>query len=221
MKDPRKATVATGYDRIAGRYLEWSRGIHDDPRDSIVAHFSRGLPKDARVLELGCGAGIPSTQRLARRFRVVGVDFSSVQIDLARQRVPAAEFIEADFSDLAFPDASFDGVIALYAISHVPREEHRELFARIHRWLAPGGLFAATLGASDSPDWTGQWLGTEMFFSSYGADQNRRLLETTGFELVFDHIRTTHEPGGDVQFLWVIGRKVAGAGAGDGRQSGR
>ena len=34
------------------------------------------LPKGARVLELGCGAGVPDTQRLAARFQLTGVDVS-------------------------------------------------------------------------------------------------------------------------------------------------
>ena len=46
-----------------------------------------------------------------------------------------------------------------------------------------------------------------MFFSSHGADANRRMLRTTGFELLLDDVLVTSEPEGDVNFLWVIARK--------------
>jgi hypothetical protein len=98
-------------------------------------------------------------------------------------------------------------VIALYSVSHLPREEHASLFERVARWLRPDGLFLATLGASDSADWIGDWLGQPMFFSSFGADANRRLIEAAGFELVIDEVLDTIEPEGMVPFLWVLARK--------------
>ncbi len=60
--------------------------------------------------------------------------------------------IRADLSTIAFPAASLSGVTAFSAPSHVPREEHATLFARIRGWLRPAGLFLATLGARDSPE---------------------------------------------------------------------
>jgi len=205
--DPRKRVVAQGYDRVSQRYLEWSRGIEDDPRNDMVALIAERLLDGARVLELGCGAGMPSTLQLARRFRVTGVDISHAQLEMAKRNVPDAEFIEADVTALHMPDESFDGVVALYAISHVPREEHADLFARIHHWLVPGGLFLTTLGAIDSPDWTGEWLGEPMFFSSYDAETNRYLLRAAGFDLLTDEELVTREPDGDVRFLWVLAQK--------------
>lgn len=207
MDDPRKRSVAAGYDRLAERYLAWGQAIRGDPRERMLERFADGLVDGARVLELGCGAGVPSTRWLAGRFEVVGIDISARQIDLARGNVPEAAFIHGDFTDHRFADGSFDGVVALYAISHAPRDVHARLFADIHRWLAPGGRFLATLGATDAPDWTGDWLGEPMFFSSHDAEENRRLLRATGFELRTNEIVAIREPEGDVSFLWIIAEK--------------
>jgi SAM-dependent methyltransferase len=204
MDDERKSIVERGYDSLAQDYLAWASGIRDDPRERMFDEFANRLARGARVLDLGCGAGLPSTAALARQFVVTGVDMSHAQVEAARQNVPGASFIQGDMAEIDFPAGSFDGVTAFYAISHLPREEHGPLFERVARWLVPGGLFLATLGAKDSPDWTGEWLGRRMFFSAYGADTNRRLLRAAGFELLIDEVIETLEPDGPVPFLWVL-----------------
>ena len=207
MTDPRKEIVEAGYDAMAEHYLSWGRRVEGDPRARFVEEFSRRLPEGAQVLDLGCGAGVPSTQLLAERFKVVGVDISQAQLRLARENVPQASFIQADLFELDFPDAAFAGITALYSISHVPREEHGELFRRIGAWLEPDGLLLASLGAGGNPDWTGEWLGVPMFFSSYDAETNRALLEAAGFELLHDEVIAMHEPEGPVSFLWTLALK--------------
>lgn len=192
---------------IAERYLEWSSQIEVDPRDRLLAEFTVRLEAGARVLDLGCGAGLPSTKALATQFNVTGIDISAAQIERARRNVPTATFIQADVAEVEMPVASFDGVTALYSLSHIPRGEHGALFERIARWLRPNGLFLATLGANDSADWIGDWLGRPMFFSSFDADSNRRLLEAAGFDRLIDEVLDTIEPEGAVPFLWVMARK--------------
>jgi SAM-dependent methyltransferase len=206
VRDERKATVEAGYDALAERFLAWGARVEGDPRGRFLAAFAERLPDGAAVLDLGCGAGIPSTRLLAEHFDVTGVDISAAQIRLARANVPNARFVHGDVSEVSFPGESFAGVVALYAISHVPREEHAGLFGRIAGWLRPGGLFLAVLGVGDGPDWTGEWLGVPMYFSSWGADTNRELLGAAGFGLLLDEVVAMREPEGEVEFLWALGR---------------
>ncbi len=212
MSNDRRRIVAAGYDELAERYLEWAAQVEGDPRERLAAAFAELLPDGARVLDLGCGPGLPSTKTLARRFVVVGIDASEAQVELARGAVPEATFVHGDMLAIEWPSGSFDGVTAFYSIVHVPREEHAALFARIARWLAPGGVFLATLGVADSPDWVGQWVGVPMFFSGYDADANRRMLLSAGFELLVDEIVDIQEPEGQVSFLWVIAQKPLDSG---------
>jgi ubiquinone/menaquinone biosynthesis C-methylase UbiE len=207
MKDPRKTLVAQGYDSLAEEYLAWASAFADPARQRMLGEFSARLAAGSRVLDLGCGPGVPATQMLASRFNVTGVDISEAQLQAARRNVPAASFLQADLAQIDFPAGSFDGVSALYSISHVPREEHGPLFERMARWLVPGGLLLATLGSGDSPDWIGDWLGRQMFFSSHDADTNRRLLKAANFELLIDEVLDTPEPEGPVPFLWIVARR--------------
>jgi SAM-dependent methyltransferase len=210
--DPRKLIVRAGYDAIADRYLEWGLRVEGDPRERMLGELVARLPRGGRVLDLGCGAGVPSTARLAEQFEVVGVDGSESQVVRARANVLGATFLRADVSELEWPAASFDGVTAFYSVSHVPHEQHAELFGRIAGWLVPGGLFLASLGVEDSPDVIEPWLGAPMFFSSYSADENRRLLRAAGFDLLVDEVVTMREPEGDAAFLWVLARGQAAGG---------
>lgn len=206
--DDRKAIVQAGYDAIAGAYLDWSARSSDPGRERLLPEFIARLPEGAAVLDLGCGAGLPSTQLLAKRFRVTGVDISAAQLAAARRNVPGATFFQADLASVDLPAGSFDGVVALYSISHVPRDEHAALFRRIAGWLAPGGVFLASLGARDSPDWQGEWVGgQQMFFSSFAASVNRELVKRAGFEPLIDEVIETDEPEGPVPFLWLLARR--------------
>ena len=153
-----KQIVRHAYDTIAETYLR-SRGV-DGEDVRLLGELATRLPDSARVLDAGCGAGIPVTSTLSERFPVTGVDISGAQIEMARQAVPTAEFIQADMTELTFPDASFEAIVSYYAIIHIPREEHPALLANFHRMLAPGGLLLVTMGASDiSDDNEDDWLG--------------------------------------------------------------
>ena len=61
--------VAEGYDRIAETYAAWSRSrVVDEARPRYASVLLASLPPGARLLELGCGGGGPSTRQLAERF---------------------------------------------------------------------------------------------------------------------------------------------------------
>jgi cyclopropane fatty-acyl-phospholipid synthase-like methyltransferase len=209
MSDSPTRIVERGYDEIADSFVEWSARIEGDQRERWRRELTDRLPDGARVLELGCGAGVPDTQLLANRFVVIGVDISGEQIRRARANVPSADFAQSDFTQLELAPASFDAVAAFYSFNHVPRDGLGDLLVRIHSWLVPGGLFLAALGTGDTESWRGAWLGTTMFFSSFPPEANRRLLVEAGFELIFDEIVTMiePEPDGESTWQWVLARR--------------
>jgi 2-polyprenyl-3-methyl-5-hydroxy-6-metoxy-1,4-benzoquinol methylase len=205
MADP-KSIVARGYDLVAETYLE--RFGRSQVRDRWTSELITRLPERARVLDLGCGAGVPVALQLTELgFEVLGIDISIRQIEMARINAPTAEFMQADMIAVAFAPASFDAVAAFYSIAHVPRVEHARLLRRIATWLKPAGVLLASLGSGDCADWQGDWLGAEMFFSHYDASAYERLICDAGLKIeCAELIDQDHD---DARFLWVIARSMS------------
>ena len=207
MTDPRTALVAAGYDAITDTWEAWKAQIRDDPRDRWCAELIGLVRPASRVLELGCGGGTKETRTLAEQFVLTGVDLSEEQLRRARERVPGARFVHADLTNLERAPGSVEAVVAFYVLNHVPRELLLPLFERVREWLVPGGVFLATLGASDLLEWKGDFLGAPSYFSGFEPDVNRRLLAETGLELVRDEVVTIREPEASATFHWVLARQ--------------
>ena len=161
MASDEKKIVREGYDKLSYAYRS------DDTPDAYgdyaewVDCLNQRLQESSRVLDIGCGCGLPATRLLSQTFDVTGVDFSEVQIARARKLVPSAHFICSDISEVQFPSESFAAVVSFYAIIHMPLGEHPGLFTRISRWLRPSGYLLATVGHEA---WTGtdeSYLGVE------------------------------------------------------------
>ena len=75
-----------------------------------------GVREGTRLLDIGCGAGLAAAKASALGAVVAGLDASSAMIDIARSRLPAADFRVGDLQDLPFQDRSFDLVTNFNAI---------------------------------------------------------------------------------------------------------
>jgi SAM-dependent methyltransferase len=205
--DP-KRIVAEGYDQMAERHALWAIHTRTEERARYADLLLSALPFGAAVLELGCGAGMPITKKLAARFRVTAVDLSERQVQLAHVNVPDACILHGDMTRVEFPSASFDAVAAFYSIIHVPREEQAALFVKVVTWLRPGGVFVGSLGTQDrETDYEADWLGAPMYWSGYAPDMTRRLIESAGLVIQRADIETADEDGMPVSFLCVVARR--------------
>ena len=198
-----KRIVEDGYDRVALRYANLE-GEETWPRMRWVRRVLADLPDGAEVLDLGCGAGVPVGPEVVKRHRFTCVDISEAQIDLARRNVPGATLLKADLTAAEFPDASFDAVLSFYAIDHVPREEHAQLFRSMHRWLRPGGRLLISVEAGDEPAVTGEWLGAPMYFSHFDEETTVDLVRAAGFTVDEAVMEEQWEGDHAVPYLWLL-----------------
>jgi cyclopropane fatty-acyl-phospholipid synthase-like methyltransferase len=202
LPDPR-SIVEAGYDAVADDYAELEAEGREWPRMRWLARLLSGLEEGARVLDVGCGNGVPVGRAISERFELTGVDISARQIEWARRNVPGADFVHADLMELEFEEP-FAAIAAFYVVEHLPRELHPEIFRRFHRWLEPGGRLLFTVEPDDEPGIVGDWLGTPMFFSQFDSERTLEIIREAGFEVIEKDVENQLEGPRQVSYLWVL-----------------
>ncbi len=197
--------VRNGYNRITAEYLEKRKS--DSPDIQILHRFTERLHYGARILDAGCGSGVPVTLQLANLFKVTGVDFSVSQLKLAKKFVLSADLVCQDLTAMGFAESSFDAICSYYSIIHIPRNYHAQIFTDFYKLLSPGGIALICLGADDlEDDIQDDYCGTKMYWSHYDAATNLRMIKNAGFLELWSEIIPDVAFGGG-KHLFVLAEK--------------
>src|SRR5918911_2777523 len=126
------------YDVRAPEYDDWylGRGLFVDrdrpgwrhELDRLTATVA-ALPP-ARTLDVACGTGF-LTRHLSGE--IVGLDQSESMLEIARARVPAAEFVRGDGIELPFPEGAFERVFTGHFYGHLEEAERRLFLGEARR----------------------------------------------------------------------------------------
>lgn len=155
MSEPVDASNASVYDKVERKY-------HDGTEVSVYDQRRFGRPggrylnelqiatvldllgeKPARVLEVGCGTGRFTFAMASAGHTVTGVDYSAAMLDTCRKRQteePGGErvtLLEGSIFELPFEDASFDAVLCVHVLMHLPERE--DALRELLRVVKPGG----------------------------------------------------------------------------------
>lgn len=171
--------------------------LTSDEQDWFISWLA--LSRESRLLDVACGSGRP-TLRIVRETgcSVVGVDLHEQAVAAARDEAAAeglearASFRQGDASQpLELDDGSFDGLICVDAINHLPDRER--VLREWRRVLKPEGRLVFT----DPITITGPITDEEMrirssigFFLFVPPGVDEELLEKTGFDVREVHDRT-------------------------------
>lgn len=132
---------------------------------------------DLTILDIGCGTGAMS-RKLERWGTVVSADFSTLALEFCARRDLRRRCV-ADAMRLPFASASFDAIVALDLLEHLP--DDATALAEFIRVLKPGGRLLASVPAYQS-----LWSGHDealMHFRRYLAKEVRGRLAVAGFAL--------------------------------------
>ena len=124
-----------GYRRWVASYDEPGNGLID-VEQPIVRSILDDIPNGV-ALDVACGTGRHTEYLVTRGHRVIAVDSSIEMLARARERVPEAEFHEADLRALPVPDDHVDVVVCALALTHVP--DLSAAMTELVRVLRPGG----------------------------------------------------------------------------------
>ena len=185
---------ASGYERIAEVYMRArDRTIGPD----IVRAWATTLPTDARVLDVGCGFGVPITEVLVEAgFEVHAVDASPTLLAACGARFPGVRTECADVEACASLDVTYDGIVSWGMLFLLEPDVQPRVLARMARAVAPGGRLLFT-----APHQVFSWQDalTDLPSWSLGYDAYRETLEGEGISLD----GTDEDAGGNVYYLGV------------------
>lgn len=167
MNHKEKKSIQQVYDAIAQhfdatRYRPWPETMKFAEKLVAEKGAANKPETDIRVLDIGCGNGRNSRYLASRGMRVIGIDLSPAQIDIARHRaneeLPDAdiEFFVGDATRLPFRDDRFDAVLYIATLHHLAsRGQRAESLAEVHRVLGPGGLALVSVWAREQDKFAG------------------------------------------------------------------
>lgn len=137
---------------------EWGVGCYEDTASELApvseaAIAALGLRGGERVLDVACGTGNAAIVAHGARAVVTGLDTSPRLLEVARGRVPSADFVRGDATQLPFGDGQFDAAVSVFGVIFArPAEKAAHEITRVVRrggrvaltaWLPYGPTFAA------------------------------------------------------------------------------
>lgn len=119
----------------AAEYLWWYKSL----RELIGHYFRRHIPKNARILDAGCGTGENMQFLISKGYtNVKGIDLSEDSIKLCKQRGLTNVAI-GDLKKLDFKECTFDAIYSMDVLGLIPEKERSTVIKELLRVLKPGG----------------------------------------------------------------------------------
>ena len=190
--------------RIIGLYRRHARAFASDRSRSLfetpwLDRFLALTPKDASVLDIGCGTGEPLARYLTEHgCRVTGIDAAPEMIALCRDRCPDGDWRVADMRTLSLGRA-FDGLLAWDSFFHLTHDNQRRMFPVFRAHAAPLAALMFTSGPSHG-EAIGTYQGEPLYHASLDPEEYRALLDANGFEVM---ARASEDPDCGGHTVWL------------------
>ena len=154
-EDIRQAAIDS-HDRDADKFVAWYNALGQSrfsnafaygrsKIDALVGELFAALPKDGKVLDVGCGTGEHLHRAVDMGLRAFGVEPAPSMLEVARRNVPKAEIEQGVATELPFGDGEFDLVIMVEVLRYLDRPDTEKALREARRVLKPGGQVFVTL----------------------------------------------------------------------------
>lgn len=174
---------AAAFDNIGERYDQ--AFPHKEGQIAAGEWLIEQLPAGGRVLDTGCGTGLPTTRQLLDAgFAVTGIDISEVMLALARRNAPRADLRRLDLTQVGPELGRFDAVVAFFSLLMLPRTEIPGALARLRDVLVPDGLLVLGMVEADVDDVPIDFLGLPIRVTGYPRDELAQVVASAGFEVL-------------------------------------
>lgn len=202
MQDP---TLQT-YEETASQYAQNSKDLH--PHEESKRFLS--LLSGDTILDIGCGAGRDAKVFTDRGYKVLGIDYSSAMIDLARNNAPRATFLQADLKTLTL-QTTFDGAWANVSLLHLPKSELLPALKNLHTHLSPNAILYIKLkegtGEHLEPD-TRYPSAPHKFYAYYTIPELQTLLPQANFTVLDIYTQSKSHSYHTHPFIHIFSKKT-------------
>ncbi|WP_326834289.1 class I SAM-dependent methyltransferase [Amycolatopsis rhabdoformis] len=204
-----EATAEELFDALGAEYEEafGARPLVDAAIRELVAE----LAPESKVLDLGSGTGRPLASELAAAgHHVTGLDVSAEMVRIAREQVPAAEFLHVDVREWESEAASWDAVCAFFSFVQLTRAETEGLLGKVAAWLKPGGQLVLITVPGDIEDLPIEFLGHAIRVTSFAPEDLENRVRAAGLEVTGtrSEVFEPGKPGAQVEeHLLITARK--------------
>jgi len=190
-------------DMWDGLNIEYELAYRHNPfKKACVAAAIKLLGPGLRVLDVGCGTGVPVSQMLAEAgMEVVGTDVAPNMVKHAQKRVKGT-FTVADMVDYQ-PEGSYAGIFIIYSQLGLSYAAFHAAVSKLSKSLKPGGLLVIGQSPADGekvPADAPEWDETRSFVEGYNLpfwgkpfatlmftrEGQKDFLRSMGLEIVYD-----------------------------------
>jgi SAM-dependent methyltransferase len=192
------------YEKDAEIFLnQWGKRKYKRP--ALLKEWVAVLPKQAVLLDLGCGAGQDARFLATLGHGVIGLDRTMPLLAFAKRRTPFVPFMLADMRALPIRAGSLDGIWAAASLMHVPKPIARQVLADLRDCVKPNGLLAATV----THGWRsrikqGGWMSGR-YFARWKKDELAGALRRSGWQVLSLRVVSNQERKG--RWINVIARR--------------
>lgn len=148
--------------------------------------FISRLPKNAKVLDVGCGSGRDSLYFYDFGLDVTAIDTSENIIKVAKEKAPEISYKKMDLRKMSFPEESFDGVWMMATLSSIEKKDAVNALKEIARVLKKDGiLYMATKeGNEEMIEKKPEYNNFPRFYAYYNQLELEQLLKSAGFTIL-------------------------------------
>lgn len=187
MNNEKSNLVLNVFDNIATKYVEY----FGDDWEFIneINDFASNFKKDSTIIDLGSGSGYITNYLCEKNLNAIGIDFSEKMIKISEAKYPKPKFLLGDFTNIEdyFKETSVDGLIAIYSLYFIPKEQFDNALKSLSKVLKNNGkfLFVTQIGTGEdfitTPLMEENNINGKIYVNYYMKEELENILERNNF----------------------------------------